>query len=129
MAIQTEYDFIQQIDYSYMLQNEIQQSSIATPLSYINTFGSGPTMAISIFFSDVLSAPDVITLNSLLAAHINTPPTVIDTSASALVPQIVSDGSTFTISDNTQIYFSDQILTQSGGSILTSGTGSITRIN
>lgn len=76
MATLTQYSFTQQVDYSTMLSNQIQQSSISTTLDHIDTSGSGTTMAISVWFKDVLSDVDVTTLNSIMFAYTNPTPTL-----------------------------------------------------
>lgn len=74
MPVMTEYDFTQQVDYPSILIESIQSSSIATPVVNIETSGSGPTMEVSIFFSDVLSTADQATLNFLMQAYVNSLP-------------------------------------------------------
>ena len=74
MAVMTEYDFTQQVDYPTLLIESIQSSSISTPIVNVETNGSGPTMEVSLFFSDVLSSDDQNTLNSLMASYVNSLP-------------------------------------------------------
>ena len=81
MPVMTEYDFTQQVDYPSILVANIQASSISTPLVNIETSGSGPTMAVSLFFSDVLSSADQTTLNSIMSSYINVLPTLQVTTA------------------------------------------------
>jgi hypothetical protein len=78
MPTLTQYDFTQEVDYSSVLASNIQASSIATALDHIDTSGSGPTMAVMVWFKDVLSNTDQTTLNTVMAAYVNTaPPTTI----------------------------------------------------
>jgi hypothetical protein len=86
MPVMTEYDFTQQVDYPSVLVANIQASSISTPLVNIETSGSGPTMAVSLFFSDVLSSIDQTTLNSVMAAYVNSLPVLQST-----INQIIKD--------------------------------------
>ncbi len=74
MAVITEYDFTQQVDFPCVLVADIQASSISTSLVNIETSGSGPTMEVSLFFSDVLSSDDQATLNSVMSSYSNTLP-------------------------------------------------------
>jgi hypothetical protein len=71
MPTMTEYNFIQQVDYPTILIETIQASTIVTPIVNIETSGSGPTMEVSLFFSDVLSSTDQTNLNSIMAAYVN----------------------------------------------------------
>jgi hypothetical protein len=75
MATPTAYTFTQQVDYIDILTSNIQQSSIATALSYIGTDGTGSSMLVSVWFSDVLSDTDQTTLNSVMSSYINSLPT------------------------------------------------------
>ena len=84
MPVMTEYDFTQQVDYPSILVANIQASSISTPLVNIETSGSGPTMAVSLFFSDVLSSADQTTLNSIMSSYINVLPTLQVTTAQVI---------------------------------------------
>lgn len=79
MPVMTEYDFTQQVDYPSILVANIQASSISTPLVNIETSGSGPTMAVSLFFSDVLSSIDQTTLNSVMSSYVNSIPVLQST--------------------------------------------------
>lgn len=72
MATMKEYDFTQQVDFPSTLVENIQASSISVPLVNIETNGSGPTMEVSLFFQDVLPDADQTTLNSVMAAYVNT---------------------------------------------------------
>jgi hypothetical protein len=74
MAVMTEYDFTQQVDYPSVLIADIQASSISTSLVNVETSGSGPTMEVSLFFSDVLSSDDQATLNSVMSSYGNALP-------------------------------------------------------
>jgi hypothetical protein len=74
MATMTEYDFTQQVDFPCVLVADIQASTISTPLVNVETVGSGPTMEVSLFFSDVLSAADQTTLNSVMSSYVNSLP-------------------------------------------------------
>ena len=67
----TEYDFIQQVDYPTLLIQNVQSSNIATPLINIETSGNGPNMQVSLFFNDVLSSDDQLTLNSIMSSYVN----------------------------------------------------------
>lgn len=72
MATQTLYTFtIAQVD-SEALIALIRSSSIATALDYINTDDS----LVSIYFKDVLSDPDSITLTALMSAYVYSAPVV-----------------------------------------------------
>ena len=70
----TEYDFTQEVDYPTQLVEAIQASTIATPLINIETSGSGSTMEVSLFFSDVLSSADQATLNTIMQSYTNSLP-------------------------------------------------------
>jgi hypothetical protein len=74
MATMTNYSFTQQVDYPEVLIANVQASSIATPIVNIETSGSGPTMSVLVWFSDVLSATDQIALSSIMSTYINTLP-------------------------------------------------------
>lgn len=67
----TEYDFTQEIDSPISLIAAINALGLSTPLSYVNTSGSGPTMCVSVVFSDVLSSGDQTTLTALMSAYVN----------------------------------------------------------
>ena len=86
MAVMTSYDFTQQVDYPNLLIENIQASSIATPVVNVETSGSGPTMEVSIFFSDVLSSADQSTLNSIMSSYVNSLP-----QAQVAVAQVMKD--------------------------------------
>lgn len=53
---------------------------------------------------------------------------VIPASAPA-VPQIVANGVTFNVVTNTQVIYANPIIIQSGGVVLTTGTGILTYVN
>lgn len=74
MPTLTEYDFVQQVDYTDLLTNNIRQSSISTSLDHIDTSGLGPTMAVTVWFKDVLSTPDETTLDSIMSSYTNPSP-------------------------------------------------------
>lgn len=71
MPTPTLYSFVQQVDYSTALSQEISGSPILIALDHIETVGSGPEMDVSVWFKDVLSEDDETTLNSLMAAYTN----------------------------------------------------------
>lgn len=73
MAVLTQYNFTQQVDYSTALTEKINQSSIVTALDHIETVGAGPTMNVDVWFKDVLSGDDETTLNSLMSGYTNPP--------------------------------------------------------
>lgn len=75
MPTLTEYNFTQQIDYPDLLTENIQASSISVALDHIDTSGSGPSMVVSVWFKDVLSSDDQVTLNSVLSSYVNVAPT------------------------------------------------------
>ncbi len=58
-------DFLNDAVYAGKLGEEIEASSITTALSYINTF----TDVCDIYFDSALTAPEVTTLDGLVAAH------------------------------------------------------------
>lgn len=53
----------------------------------------------------------------------------IPVAGSSAVPRIISAGITYTVSDNTQVLFANQIVIQAGGILLVSGTGVLTGVN
>ena len=70
----TSYQYTQQVDYTSVLTANIQASSIVTVLDHIDTDGSGTSMVVTIYFRDALSLADQATLNSVMAAYVNSPP-------------------------------------------------------
>jgi hypothetical protein len=82
MPTPTTYTFTQEVDYTSILQASIQSSSIAVSLASIGTVGSGPSMTVSVNFNDVLSSADQTTLNTVMAAYVNTAP-------AAAVPSVI----------------------------------------
>ena len=90
MATITEYDFTQQVDYPSVLVANIQASSISVPLISVETDGSGPTMAVTVWFSDVLSSADQTTLTGVMSAYVNSLPPLQE--AQAKVAQDISFG-------------------------------------
>lgn len=71
MPTPTQYLFTQEVDSSVALTNTIAAAALSTPLSYINTSGSGPTMQVCLMFSDALSSGDQSTLTTLMANYVN----------------------------------------------------------
>ena len=95
MATLTEYDFTQQVDYPSVLTANIQASSIATALDHIGTTGSGPTMAVAVWFKDVLSSDDQTTLATVMAAYVNTAPPSSVPSVSVSTPPLAFASNVF----------------------------------
>jgi hypothetical protein len=72
-------------------------------------------MALKLVFNPVSGKFDYVDINTVVYA--------------VSVPRAVANGVTFTVLTNTQVCYSNTILTQAGGIVLTAGTGVLTYIN
>lgn len=131
MPTLTQYNFIQEVDYTSILTTQIQQSSIATALDHIDTSGNGSNMAISIWFKDVLSTDDQTTLNAIMGAYTNTPPTptvpsviqILGADSVSICPfgtmfsALANQSTTFDLVIASQVYLKGGIMYSSPGNV------------
>lgn len=121
----TPYPYTVALVNSDQLKAILVASSLSAQFSYIEW--TAPNQLI-IWMINPLSAPDEVILNNIISSYVYEAPAATPI-ISFSVPLVVNDGETYSVSDNTQVPFSNDLVIEGNGLVLLTGDSVLTKVN